>query len=116
MRKERLDSVFHRNTLDLTELKISIRAHIPRRYNRVLGAAKIFRQAFGDASVGGTASIASKGDSRYTESPFRPSSMSIPAITCERKGAKAILLFSSANPRKTDLLSGLKSFRKDCPS
>jgi hypothetical protein len=40
--KERLDSVFHRNILDVTDLKTSIRAHIPRRYNRVLGAAKIF--------------------------------------------------------------------------
>jgi hypothetical protein len=68
MRKERLDSVFHRNTLDLTELKISIRAHIPRRYNRVLEAAKIFSPSVLDhASVVTAAFIASRGDCRYTK-------------------------------------------------
>jgi hypothetical protein len=105
---------FRRNMLDLAGRKPNIRAHdVPDATIECLEPPKFFRQAFGDASVGGADSIASKGDSRYTERPFRPNSMSIPAITCERKGAKAILLFSSANPRKTHLLSELKSFRKD---
>jgi hypothetical protein len=80
----------------------------------VLGAAKIFSPSVLVAHQPVVAaSIASKGDSGYTERPFHPNSMSIAAITCERKGAKAILLFSSIKPGKTDLLPELKSFRKD---
>jgi hypothetical protein len=67
MKKERLDSVFHRNTLDVTELKTSIRAHIPRRYNRVLGAAKIFSPgALVTHQWVVAAFIASRRDCRYT--------------------------------------------------
>jgi hypothetical protein len=57
--------------------------------------------------------IASSGGCRYTWGPFRPNSMSIRAITFEQEGAKAIVLFSSTNRRKTHLSSELKSFRKD---
>jgi hypothetical protein len=39
------------------------------------------------------ATFASIGDFRYTEDPFRPNSMSIQAITCERKGRKQFSYF-----------------------
>jgi hypothetical protein len=92
--KERVDSFFTGKTLDTTKPKTSIRAQIPRRYNRLVGAAKFFGQVFWSCTNRVVAAfIALEEDFRYTEDPFRRNSMSIPAIACERKEAKAILLF-----------------------
>jgi hypothetical protein len=100
--KERRDSFFDEILLDIVGLKTNIRAHnVLDATIEYLGPPKFSRQAFWSAPVSRTAFIASRKDYRYTKTPFRPNSMSIPAITCERKGAKAILLFSG------------KSFRKD---
>jgi hypothetical protein len=64
---------FRRNMLVLAGRKINIRA---RRYNRVIGAAKIFSPSVLVTHQWMTAAfIASNGGRRYT--PFRPNSMSI---------------------------------------
>jgi len=67
---------FRRNMLVLAGRKLTSALMMSRRYNRVIGAAKIFSPSVLVTHQWMTAAfIASNGGRRYT--PFRPNSMSI---------------------------------------
>ena len=100
-----------RNSLDAMELKTNLRAHILLDATiEWTGPPKFFGKRFGYASAGcGSLYCVERRFSLHLGSV--PSNcMSIPVIKCERKTAKATLLFSSIKSRKDHLLPELKIF------
>src|ERR1700731_290774 len=76
------------------------------------GRQNFLAKRFGHPSVGGGSLYCIEMRFSLHLGSVRPNCMSLPAITCERKGAKATLLFSSIKSRKDHLLPELKIFAR----